>query len=114
MKSTKPSFLSTFKKLSRKQPRKYQYGGEYGIPVQHGWKVKDMMACAVRDILQKDGWKIVGQKTFPKGNYEIGFVKAGENIAIEDTGKFPYYLGDTLITIRSMTSFVQMPREEWR
>jgi hypothetical protein len=109
-KITKPTKAPKAKKvahsflLSVPKARKVTRKGLYGYTPTDAYKVKNEQSDTVMRDLLAGGWTVEG-KIWRENNTTYGMVKGDEHIVVTDTGKPPYYLGDTLIELSTCTRF---------
>lgn len=71
---------------------------DYTIGTGYSFKVSKKMQHEVEEELKQKGWKRTGVKLYAKSS-ETGMEKNGVFIVLGDSGKFPYFCGDTTIFI---------------
>jgi hypothetical protein len=98
------SFLLSVPK-ARKVTPKPCYDG-YVAPEYY--KVKGRASDQVMHDLLADGWVVEG-KIWRANNTTYGMVKGEDHIVVTDSGKPPYYLGDTNIELARCTRFEDIP-----
>lgn len=75
-------------------------------------RVTRVMSETVVQWFQFAGWTVEGRLRYSKGGQCVGLTKGTEHVSVEDTGKFPWYLGDTTIRVGLvMTTFRDAPIE---
>jgi hypothetical protein len=90
--------------LSVPKARKVTRKGLYGYTPPDSYKVKGCQSDEVMRDLLAGGWVVEG-KIWRENNTTYGMVKGDDHIVVTDTGKPPYYLGDTLIELSMCTRF---------
>lgn len=75
-------------------------------------RVKGTMSDSAVSTLSCLGWTVEGRIRYSKGGQCVGFTNGTDHVSVEDTGKSPWFLGDTLIrTDNVMTTFHDYPVE---
>ncbi len=72
------------------------------------FKIKDRQSREVMHSLKAAGYKVEGEIN-TENNTTFGMVKGNEHIIVTDSGKYPFYLGDTTIRIGTMTQRYDAP-----
>jgi len=72
------------------------------------FKVKDRQSREVMQTLKSAGYVVEGEVN-TENNTTFGMVKGNEHIVVSDSGKYPFYLGDTTIRIGTMTQRYDAP-----
>ena len=91
----KPNFLKVLRKARKVAGETY-------------FKVKGRQSREVMNDLKSAGYVIEGEVN-TENNTTYGMVKGDEHIVVSDTGKWPFYLGDTKIRIGTMTQRYDAP-----
>jgi hypothetical protein len=66
--------------------------------------IKNLQSGQVESHLKSAGWKVEGRHDYNNGT-TYGMTNGKEHVVFSDSGKYPYFLGDTEIQIGQITTF---------